>query len=185
MLSLVAVERRDVRAFIERNHSHHHRPNTWIASVGVSSDGELVCVAVLELPKARMLCNGRTAEVSRVASDRTRHAASKALGAITRAALGLGYHRLVSYTILGESGASYRAAGWWPTAISAGGSWDRPSRPALTRESGQTGQKVRWEFGPEAEPLDAAVDGFVKGMAGKITIPARLERPTLFDLEDQ
>ena len=180
-LRLVAVDRATVRSFIERTHSHHHRPNTWIASVGVEQGGKLVCVAVLELPKARMLCNGKTVEVSRVASDRTPHAASKALGGISRAALALGYTRLVSYTLLGESGTSYRAANWWPTAVSAGGSWSRPSRPELQRESPQKGAKVRWEYGPDAEPVDADVDAMVRESVGKVELPARYDRATLFD----
>jgi len=151
-LSVVPVTRLDARAFIERHHSHHHKPNTWIAVTGVASGGVLCCVATLELPKARMLCDGLTAEVSRVASDGSaKHAASKALGAIAQVAFGLGYRRLVSYTLLGEAGTSYRAAGWHVTARSAGGSWDRPSRPRDARDSGARGAKVRWELGIERD----------------------------------
>jgi hypothetical protein len=181
-LCIVPVERATVRRFIEQHHSHHHRPNTWVASLGVEDDGRLCCVVVLELPKARLLCVGNnTAEISRVASDRTRHAASKGVAAMTRAALALGYTRLVSYTLLGEAGTSYTAAGWWPTAISAGGSWVRPSRQKAYRDSQQTGAKVRWEVGPDAWPTDPAVAELVRDSAGKIELPPRPERPTLFD----
>lgn len=147
-LAMVPVTRAAVRAWVERHHSHHHKPNTWIAAVGVANDDVLCCVAILELPKARLLCDGFTAEVSRVASDgESKHAASKALGSIVRVAFEFGYRRLVTYTLLGEPGTSYRAAGWVPVATSVGGSWDRKSRPRTTRDSAAQGTKVRWERG--------------------------------------
>lgn len=184
-IALVPVSRADVRLFIERHHRHHHKPNTWIACVGVANDaGALVCVAVLERPKARMLCNAANAEASRVASDGSApHAASKAIAAIAaiaRAALALGYSRLVSYTLLGEAGTSYRAAGWWPVAVSAGGSWDRPSRPRDLRDSPAQGEKIRWEFGPDALPIDHDVDALVREMVGKVPLPKRANGTPLF-----
>lgn len=98
--------------------------------------------------------NGLTAEVSRAASPKTHepvpHAASKALAAITRAALALGYTRLVSYTREDEKGTTYRAAGWRPTAIVDGGEWSRPSRSR--KAAVQPCRKVRWEYGPDAAP---------------------------------
>ena len=180
-MSLVPVTRDVTRAFVERHHSHHHKPNTYIAAVGVESDGVVVCVAILELPKSRMLCNGHTTEVSRVASDGTTdNSGSMAIGAITRTALSLGYKRLVSYTILGEAGSIYRAANWWPTAISAGGSWNRPSRPCGQRESTQRGEKVRWEYGPNAEPKNETIDVRVRESVGRVEIFRRNDTLPLF-----
>ena len=179
-LRLQPVTRDVVRLFVQKHHSHHHRPNTYIAAVGVSNEVGLVCVAVLEIPRARMLCNGTTAEVSRVASDgSTNNAASMACGAISRAALALGYTRLVSYTILGEPGTMYRASNWHPTALSTGGEWGRPSRPLL-QKSNQTGEKVRWEYGPDAAPADPSVDAIVREFAGKVEIPGRNDTLPLF-----
>lgn len=175
------VTRAEVRAYVAKHHSHHWPPNTYLLALGVELGPDLVCVAVLELPKARMLCNGRTAEVSRVASDgSTRNACSLALASITRAALAIGYRRLVSYLLLGERGSSYRAAGWWPVAISAGGFWNRPSRPSAQRETSQAGVKVRWECGPDAQPRDPELLARVDAAVGNVTLPARVSAEPLF-----
>ena len=128
-MKLIPITLRDAMGFVDRNHSHLPAPVGGIFAVGIEGNGSLVCVAILGRPVARNLCDGFTAEVTRVASDRTtKNAASKAIGAITRAALAVGYTRLVSYTMLGEPGTVYIACGWKPVAISKGGQWARPSR---------------------------------------------------------
>lgn len=176
---------REARRFVDAVHSHLDRPQGGIVSVGVDVDGVLVCVAILGRANARLIANGTgvapVAEVTRVASDGTTpHAASKALGAITRAALALGWRRLVSYTLLGEAGTIYRACGWYPTAVSSGGEHDRPSR--RRRAAQQPGPKVRWEIGPEALPFDLDVDRVVRANVGRVPIPPRRSQLPLFNL---
>lgn len=172
-LQLRPLTLRDARRFADQWHSHLDRPEGAIVAVGVEFGGELVCVALLGRPPARLLQDaGNVAEVIRVASDgSTRHAASKALGAITRAGLALGWSRLVSYTLLGEAGTIYRACGWRPTALTRGGESDRPSRARAPVQ--QPGRKVRWETGPKAWPLDEQVDALVRASVGKVAIPPR------------
>lgn len=112
-LRIVPVGVREARERVEALHSHHHAPPGALFCVGVADGDRLVCVAIVSRPVARMLdADATVAEVTRVASDRTPHAASMAIAAATRAAIALGYRRLVSYTLLGESGTCYRAAGW-------------------------------------------------------------------------
>jgi hypothetical protein len=103
-----------------------------------------------------------------------------ALAAVSRAALALGYRRLVSYLLLGERGTSYRAAGWFPTALSAGGVWDRPSRPSGVRETAQSGTKVRWESGPDAASRDASLLAQVDAAVGTIALPGKVASEPLF-----
>ena len=126
------ITQRAAFAWVGREHKHLPPPTGWLFGVAVESDGALCHVAILSRPLARKLQDGRTAEVSRAASPKTHaptpHAASKALAALTRAALALGYTRLVSYTRADEKGTTYRAAGWRPTAITDGGEWSRSSR---------------------------------------------------------
>lgn len=147
------VARAEAHAWVKAQH-RHLPPTAAGFGVAVEARGELVHICVLGRPTARALTNGRTAEVTRAASPKTHattpHAASKALAAITRAALALGYRRLVSYTRSDEKGTTYRAAGWWPTAITRGGEWSRPSRARKSAE--QPCRKVRWEYGPDAAP---------------------------------
>lgn len=141
------------RLWVRQNHNHLPPPVGWMFGVAVKLDGDVCCVAVLGRPVARRLQDGTTAEVTRVASRRENpvpHASSKALAAITRAAIALGYTRLVSYTREDERGTTYRAAGWRPTAISLGGEWSCASRPRAPAV--QPCRKVRWEYGPRAAP---------------------------------
>lgn len=163
---------------VAREHSHHHAHRRQVFALGIAEGERLACVAIAERPKARALCDGRTIEVSRVASDRTEHAASKAVGAISRAAIALGYRRLVSYTLLGEAGTIYRAANWYPTALVDGREWDAPSRPR--EAAAQAGDKVRWEYGPGAQPRDGGIDALVREMVGKVEIPRKSDREPLF-----
>jgi len=67
--------------------------------------------------------------VTRVASDGYVNACSQAYGALRRAAVALGYVRLVTYSLPDEGGASLRAAGWRLDGEVLGQHWTRPSRP--------------------------------------------------------
>lgn len=171
-LRVVPVTIGEARRFVEAHHSHHHAPVGGLFAGAVAEDNRVCCVAIVGRPVARMLdAQGSVAEVTRLASDGTRHAASMCLAAVTRAALALGWRRLVSYTILGESGASYLAAGWRITGLSGGGDgWlSRDRAPSM-----QPGAKVRWETGPDAAPADGAAAlacAFGVGLA----VPARAE----------
>lgn len=107
-----------------------------------------------------------------------------AYGACVRAAVALGYRRVLSSTILGEAGTCLRAAGFRPVALSgtAEGWHSRPGRTVV-----QNGRKVRWEAGPDALPTDPKVDAVVRAAVGTIDIPGRGEwnsdgQTSLFDL---
>lgn len=77
------------------------------------ADGQrLVCVGFAGRPVARHLDDGLTLEITRVASSGARHAPSMAYAALVRAALALGYRRLITHTQAEESGFSLRAAGF-------------------------------------------------------------------------
>lgn len=146
------ITRDEAFAWVRAHHRHLPPPAGWLFGVAVECDGEVVHVAILGRPTARALQDGRTAEVTRAASPAasTPHAASKALAALARAALALGFVRLVSYTRDDERGTTYRAAGWRPVAVTDGGEWSCPSRPRAA--AAQPCRKVRWEYGPRAAP---------------------------------
>jgi hypothetical protein len=112
-----------------------HRHNAPVVghkfSVGAADEeGILRAVAIVGRPVSRVLDDGQTLEVNRVASDGARNANSMLYGACARAAFALGYTRLITYTQAVESGSSLRAAGWKvlaerPSRIG----WSAPSRP--------------------------------------------------------
>lgn len=138
-LHLVPVSQRDAKAFCAMWHRHHQPPRGAKFCVGAAdADGVLRAIAIAGRPVARMYDDGRTVEVTRVASDGTRNACSMLYGACARAAFALGYTRIITYTQQGESGVSLKAAGWRIIAERAArkGSlpgWDRPSRPRELR----------------------------------------------------
>lgn len=134
----------------------------------------MVCAAIFGRPVAPKLDAIATiGELTRVASDRTPHAASMCIAAATRAALALGYRRIISYTIYGESGASYLAAGWRITGLTGGfDGWNsRPGRSTAT----QTTIKVRWETGPDALEWDGPAAMLFGFAIGRVEVPAREE----------
>lgn len=177
-LRVVPVTITDARKHIERHHSHHHAPVGGLLACAVAEGDRVCCVAVLSRPVARMLdARGDVAEVTRVASDGTKHAASMCLAAVTRAALALGWRRLVSYTLLGEAGTSYRAAGWRCTGIvEASQGWH--SRGGRTIAQG--GGKARWETGPDALPESPEATAAVIAAVGVAVVPDRPEVLPLF-----
>jgi hypothetical protein len=84
-------------------------------------------------------------EVSRVATDGVRNGCSMLYGACRRAALALGYRRLVTYVLDTEPGTSLRAAGWRCTGAVRGKPWDTPRRRRVDRHPIRN--KYRWEAG--------------------------------------
>lgn len=142
-LSLVPITLRDACAFIAEHHRHHDPPRGCILTVGAATGDRVVGVCVVGRPVARMLQDGFTAEVTRVATDGARNANSFLYGAAWRACRALGYRRLVTYTLPGEGGASLRAAGWTLLGEAGGGSWSRRSRPRVDHAPTQV--KLAWQ----------------------------------------
>lgn len=130
-LRLVPVDWQTVRGFVDMWHRHHRPPRGYKFAVGVADDLDvLVGVAVIGRPVAAAYQDGLTLEVTRTATDSTPNVNSMLYGAAWRAVKALGYRRLVTYTQLGESGASLRAAGWTVVAERpARCGWNTPSRP--------------------------------------------------------
>jgi hypothetical protein len=166
--------------WVSLNHSHLGPPVGGLLASSVHDEEGLRCVAILSRPVSRVLQAQGAVEITRVASDgKAPHAASKAIAAVTRAAIDLGWRRVVSSTLLGESGTSYRAAGWRPVALCRGHEWDSPGRERRAAE--QPGDKIRWEFGPDALPYDPAVDALLRDSVGKVALPPRPSHMPLFD----
>lgn len=143
MLELRPVSIRDANAFVSRFHRHHKPPQGAKFALSAWYSEEMVGVAIVGRPVSRILDDGLTAEVIRVATDGTRNACSFLYGASKRAAQAMGYRKVVTYTLPEETGASLRAVGWTRLGVAGGGSWSRPSRPR--EDSAPTQEKIRWE----------------------------------------
>lgn len=135
-------------AMVNSLHRHHRAPRGHKLSVAVAvSDGTVVGVAMLGRPVARILDDGFTLEVTRVATDGTQNACSALYAAARRIARAAGYRRLVTYTQQGETGSSLRGAGWRPAGHRGPrDDWHTPVRP---RDGGTGGvARIRWEVQP-------------------------------------
>lgn len=139
------VTLREAQAFVGRIHRHHAPPRGARAALGLYRATELVGVATLARPVARLIPWRSIAEVTRVAvADDTKHGCSMLYGAAARVAQAWGFYAVMTYTLAGESGASLRGAGWWPEPVRDSGSWNRPGRGRDQAKGDDLGLKVRW-----------------------------------------
>ena len=119
------------KLIVGRIHRHNRPSICAVFCIGIYDGKELLGCAMVGMPKARLLMDGITLEVTRVAvPEGLMNANSMLYGACARAAKALGWSRLVTYTLPEESGASLRAAGWKMDEKLAGGNikgWERHS----------------------------------------------------------
>lgn len=81
----------DACAIVARLHRHHEPPVGHKISLGVLVGRRVVAVAIAGRPVNRLLDDGLTLEVVRLASDGTRNACSMLYGATWRVAKAAGY----------------------------------------------------------------------------------------------
>lgn len=143
-LELVPITLDEANEFIRRHHRHHLPPQGWKWGVAVSDGSRIVGVITVGRPVARHYDDGMTLEVTRCCTDGTKNACSMLYGAARRVAMGLGYKRLITYTLGEEDGTSLAAAGWRPKReLVGGGDWGRKLRPRVTKHP--ITQKRLWE----------------------------------------
>jgi hypothetical protein len=143
-LSIIPCSLADANSFIQPHHRHHGPLRFHKFSLAVVDGTEAVRgVAVVGRPVSRALDDGRTLEVSRVATDGVRNGCSMLYGACRRAAFALGYRRLVTYVLSTEPGTSLRAAGWKCAGEIRGKPWNTPGRHRVDKHPLQN--KYRWE----------------------------------------
>jgi len=145
VLQLQPISFPEACEFIRKFHRHHLPPQGWRFGLAVNDGTSVVGVVTVGRPVARHLDDGLCLELTRCCTDGTPHAASKLYAAAWRATRALGYQRLITYTLVSESGTSLRAAGWktlYQTADRPSG-WDTPSRPRVV--TAPTEGKTLWE----------------------------------------
>ena len=152
-LRIVPCTQARAREYVRQHHRHHKPPVGAVFCLACADGVGLVRgVAMVGRPVARLLDDGLSLEVNRVATDGTRNACSMLLGAARRAAFALGYDRIITYTLPSEGGASLRGAGWTQDrqATTPDRKWGNRSR----RQARQLGGKWRWVSArPKADPV--------------------------------
>lgn len=129
-------------AWVTQRHRHLNGTVGHKFSLGLFDDAGLRGVAIVGRPVARHLDDGATLEVLRVATDGSRNACSKLLGAVRQEARQRAVIRVITYTLPSEGGASLRAAGFTPFGTSAGGRWSRRGRRRADHQPQMA--KTRW-----------------------------------------
>lgn len=145
MIKLTPITHKNAKTYVREHHRHLKPPAGAVFVLAVSDeDGTVRGVALVGRPVARMLDDGLTLEVTRVATDGARNACSMLYGAARRIAFAMGYTKIVTYTLPEEGGASLRAAGWKNEGEAGGGSWSRDKRQRDLPLRGEV--KTRWVF---------------------------------------
>lgn len=127
----IRIDLDEANAFVSAHHRHHKPVIGHLFSLGAVLGEQIVGVAIVGRPVARMRDDGVTAEITRLCTDGTRNACSFLYGAAARAAFALGFRRVGTYILASEPGASLTAAGWRLIGEAGGGSWSRDSRPRV------------------------------------------------------
>ncbi|WP_448673341.1 XF1762 family protein [Pseudoxanthomonas mexicana] len=141
---------RDVRPFIRDHHRHHGIPTGYLWGHGLhDSCGELVGVATVGRPVARMLDDGLTVEVTRCCTDGSPNACSMLYGAARRAAIAKGYRRGLTYILASEDGGSLRASGYELLWTVRGRSWDAKSRRRVDKHPTTDKAAYGWGAWPQ------------------------------------
>ncbi len=128
---VVAISLDEANAFVAKHHRHHKPVVGHKFSIGAAIENDIVGVAIVGRPVARMRDDGLTLEVTRLCTDGTRNACSFLYGACARASFALGFKRIGTYRLASEPGTSLTAAGWRHIAEVRGRTWSCPSRPRV------------------------------------------------------
>ena len=141
----------EARRVVGKWHRHNKPPQGGLYAIAAEDSGELVGVVIVGRPIARMLDDGLTCEVTRLATNGANNACSMLYGAAMRSAKALGYRTIYTYTLQEEPGTSLRASGWEHDAdLKARPSWSCPSRPRTQTDmfgdhQRPPGAKQRWK----------------------------------------
>jgi hypothetical protein len=144
-LRVVPLTLKQANDLVAALHRHHKPVQGHRFSIGVEADGTLVGAATIGRPVSRELDPYRTAEVTRLVTDGTKHACSMLYAAAARAAQAMGFDRIQTYILEDEPGVSLRAAGWEFETRTSGGDWNHSKANAGTRRTDQPmSPKQRW-----------------------------------------
>lgn len=110
-MTLTPITLREARAFVERHHRHHRKPQGGIFAIAASENEDVLGVVIVGRPVARLAQDGFTAEVTRLCTLGAKNACSMLYAAAWRAARAMGYRRLITYTLPEERGGKPSSGG--------------------------------------------------------------------------
>ena len=122
-MNIVPITLREANAFVKEYHRHHGAAAGCKFAIGIKDDGKLIGVAICGRPVSRYYDDGLTLEINRVCTIGTKNACSRLYGACRRIASAMGYKRMITYTLLSESGTSLKASNAVFNGVEGGEMW--------------------------------------------------------------
>lgn len=117
-----AIEFSAASDFIDKVHRHNRRTVGHIFSLGLWKRGVLIGTAVCGRPVGRFLDDGQTIEVYRnCVKQGNPNACSMLYGACIRTAKKKGFRKVITFTLMSESGSSVKASNFMLEAENVGG----------------------------------------------------------------
>lgn len=131
-MELSPLTLKEAMRFVDTYHRHHKAPQGGLFAIGLSQGDEIIGVAIVGRPVARLLQDGYTAEITRLCvKDGYYNACSMLYSACWRAARAIGYRKLITYILNTESGTSLTVSGFRLVGQCGGGTWNRKDRPRV------------------------------------------------------
>lgn len=143
-INVVPISFEEAVIFVELHHRHHDPPVGHKFSVAIADTSGVRGVVIVGRPVSRMADDGWTLEVLRCCTDGVENGCSMLYRTAWKAALAMGYRKLITYTLPEEGGFSLRASGFRLLGKAGGGSWDRAERPRI--DTHPTQGKLKWEL---------------------------------------
>lgn len=112
---VIPLTLKSANAYVEKFHRHNKPCVGHRFSIGALDENEnIVGVAIIGRPVARMLDDGLTAEVNRVCTndDSPKNVCSFLYARAWRIWQQMGGERMITYTLQSEPGSSLKGAGW-------------------------------------------------------------------------
>jgi len=122
-LQIKPIHLKAASEYVKQYHRHNIPPVGGKFAVSCYSGDRLCGVAICGRPTARYSDDGATLEIYRNCTDGTYNACSKLYGACTRIARDMGYTRIITYTLVSETGASLKAANFIYCGEAGGKEW--------------------------------------------------------------
>jgi hypothetical protein len=140
-ITVVPCTNEAAKSYVDSFHRHHGSSvQARFCLAALDEERKVRGVVMVGRPVARLLDNGWTLEVNRLASDGCENACSALYGASRRVAKEMGYRKLITYIREDEPGTSLRAAGWQFEEVIR--SWNMPGR--MRTDKTEIVRRGRW-----------------------------------------
>lgn len=135
------ISLKEAKEYVDKNHRHHKSPIGHKFSIGLFKGEELIGCAICGRPVSRFLDDKRTCEITRLCTNGNKNACSMLYGACSRVAKAMGYRKVITYTLISESGVSLKASGFVCEGMAGGKIWTG----SRMRDNGVPKEKkLRW-----------------------------------------